>query len=427
MRRLTYGRPAASLSAIVFLTMGIAATPQQEPSGAAATTASTLEANLATAARLLRERRFDESQAAFQSALEMAERDVNVRIESQSLIGLSNVFLQKALYVQARDYGLRGLELAERAGQARDVGQANLVLGTIANLMGDKSEARARLQRAVEAFETGNDRLGRARATLGLLGVDMKDTPETRGLRERSIADAHAAGDTNLEASAYHALGDVLFAGGDYESSLSSYEHAAALYSQSGNDGALGTVYNSVGRLHRAQGQLQVALEYQLKALALHERGPEPLNKMQSLNAVSAVYQMLDEIDQARIYIERALKVAEQSGSPRIQDFLRANLANILASQGEYDRASELLEGVIARGADAYAGVRYSQLSYALLHSGRRDAALRAADSAVSNCDTAGDVAPDNDCPWALRARAEAHLARGDTTAALRDITAALD
>jgi hypothetical protein len=106
----------------------------------------------ATAERLLRERRLDESQAAFQSALEEAERDANVRIESQSLIGLSNVFLQKALYVQAREYGLRGLELAERTGQTRDVGQANLILGATADLVGDKPEARDRLQRGVVGF-----------------------------------------------------------------------------------------------------------------------------------------------------------------------------------------------------------------------------------------------------------------------------------
>lgn len=428
MRRLTYGRTAAVFfSAIPFLAIGLAAASRQQPSSVAVAQGSSVEANLDTADRLLRERRLDESQAAFQSALDAAEKSGNVEFEERSLIGLSNVFLQKALYRQAREYGLRGLALAERLGHTRDVGQANLVLGATADLLGDRSEARARLQQAVAMFEAANDRLGRARATLALLRVETKETPETQRLWERSIADAHAGGDTNLEASAYHAHGDTRFWAGDYALALSAYENAAALYTQSNNTEELGSVYNSVGRLYRAHGQLQMALEYQLKALDLHERGSNSFYKMQSLNAVSAVYQMLDDLDRAQTYIERALKVAEQSGSPRIQDFLRANLANILSLRGEYARAIELLESVIIRGVDTHIGLRYAHLAYALQKVGRYDEALRAADTAVSLC-AAGDGGNiNNDCPLAVQGRAWAHLALGDRAAALRDITAALD
>ena len=38
----------------------------------------------------------------------------------------------------------------------------------------------------------------------------------------------------------------------------------------------LGTVYNSIGRVYRAHGRFDEALRFQLKALALHEKGSSP-------------------------------------------------------------------------------------------------------------------------------------------------------
>jgi CHAT domain-containing protein len=47
---------------------------------------------------------------------------------------------------------------------------------------------------------------------------------------------------------------------------------------------------------------------------------------------------------------------------------------------------------------------------------------MRAAEEAVGRCSGGGD----EDCTWALQRRAEAHLARGETAAAISDVTAAL-
>jgi CHAT domain-containing protein/tetratricopeptide (TPR) repeat protein len=395
----------------------------------AAAAQTSLEADLAAADRLLKERRLDDARAAYESTLEAARQRGSVTVETSSLIALTNVMLAKALYSQAREYGLRAVELAERIGDEESTGRANLALGSTLDLMGDRPEARRRLERAISAFGKANDSVGRARATLEFLRTESTDTPENRALAERAIADARAGGDASLEAYGYHLLGDGRFSSAEYDSALAAYERAATLYASIPDDaGPLGTVYNSVGRLYRAHGQLQAALEYQLKALALHERGKNTFFLMQSLNAVSAVYQMLGDNDKARMYVERAVTIAEQSGSPRIQDFLRANLANILAALGEYSRAVELLEGVIARGADTNLTGRYLQLSQALRKLGRFDAALRAAETAMTRC-LAVERETGNrfECLSVFVSRAEAHLSRGNAAAALDDITVALD
>jgi len=389
---------------------------------------SGLDADLASADRLLKEHRFDAAQAAYESTLEAARQSGNVRAETWSLIGLSDIFLRKALYPQAREYGLRAVELTEHAGDEKATGRASLALGAALGFMGDQTQAKRHFEHAIAASGAVNDLAVRAAATFGFLASDSADTPENRRLEERALADARTAGDASVEASAYHAVGDRDFNRGEYDAALAAYDRAATLYARIQDAGPLGTVYNSVGRVHRAHGQLQTALEYQLKALALHENGPSTFFRLQSLNAVSAVYQMLGDYGKARMYVERALTIAEQSGSPRIQDFLRANLANILARLGEYSRAVELFEGVIARGADTNITTRYTQLSHALRQLGRSDAALRAAETAVTRCQAdERQIGSHYDCPWALTARAQAHLSHADTGAALDDITAALD
>jgi CHAT domain-containing protein/tetratricopeptide (TPR) repeat protein len=343
--------------------------------------------------------------------------------EARALVGLSEAFFNKAQYPLAREYGLRGLELADRLGRLQEIGRANLTLAATAELQGDLSEAKLRAQRAITAFESAGHPRGRALATLELSRVDRLDASAYKQLIERAIEDARRAGDSNVEGQAAHDLGDRLFSVGDYDASFSALERAAALFTETKANSELGTVYNSLGRVYRAHGQFTVALDYQLKALDLHERDTDRFRTMQSLNAVAAVYGMLGEHEKARTYTERALAVAEQFGSPRVQDFLRANLATNLLFQGEYARAVPLLEGVIARGVDTNLHRRYAPLSFALRKMGRLDDALRVAQTAVDQCYAAADA----DCANALRRRAEAHLARGDTAAALADVTAALD
>jgi tetratricopeptide (TPR) repeat protein len=213
-----------------------AASPRQQPANAAVTVDPITEAKLKAADQLHKARRFDEAIAAYQSTLDAARLSGNGRVEGWSLIGLGNVFLSKAMYPQARDYALHGLEFAERVASADGIGRANLILSVAAQFMGDRAEARMRAERALAAFEKSGDLVGRSQATLAFLRMQPAVTPDTERLFERAIADAREAGDQIQEASAYHEGGDGLFVAGNYAKALSMLEQAAALYSKAGDD-----------------------------------------------------------------------------------------------------------------------------------------------------------------------------------------------
>jgi CHAT domain-containing protein len=416
---------ALALALVVYLSPAPAVTAsswQVTTQGTPLTSVQDVDVLLAEAGKLLQSRKADDAKAAFERALAAAERLALEPEQAAALCGIGEAMSVNARYQDARAYGLRCLEIYERLSAPRGIGQANLLLNVVAELTGEYPEAEMRARRAMNTFESAGDLRDRAAATLNLLRVAKMDAAESDRLVARAVDDAHASEDRGIEASAFHVWGDGLFAGGRYEEAFKKLERAEGLYKELGNRRELGTIYNSLGRVYRAHGQLDEALRYQLMALDLHQGIGEPLQLIQSLNAVGAVHGMLGHVKESREFYERALQIALQSSSPRIQDFLRANIANLLNQQGEFARAADMLEQVIARGLDSNVAVRQSQLSNARLHLGQPREALAAAEKALEICGTAA-----NDCILALLSRARARGALGDQTAALADITLALN
>ena len=342
--------------------------------------------------------------------------------EARARYGMARVLYYRTQYAPAREHAGKAAEIYERIGTPTDKGRLYNFLSAVEELSGRQAEARAYSARAVAAYESSDDRAGRARATLQLLRVTTQDVDAQRPLYEKATLDARAAGDIALEADALHSLGDHLFTANQYEEALDTLLRAESLLLGTPDFLELGTVYNSIGRVYRAHGRFDEALRFQLKALSLHEKGGSAFELMQSLNAVAVVYQRIGDHRSAAGYYDRALAIAEKSSSQRIQDLLRANMTSSLIAGGEYPRAANELEQVLARGLDAYPARRQRMLSVAYSKMDRPREALEAANKAVELCK--GDEAF---CSDALGRRAAAHAALGNATAALADINAALE
>jgi CHAT domain-containing protein len=412
---------AAALLLVFSLGPGIAAThhAQQTP-GAAPVNASDIDALIAEAEALLVRNKPSDAQGMFDRALAGARRLSLAPQEGASLCGIASAWRARAQYQEAHASALQCLETYSRIGFHAGVGRANLVLSAVADLMGRMPEARTRAEQALAAYEAAGDPRGRALTTLQLIRVNPR-TAETVALYARVVDAAVEAGDRRIEASALHSWGDYLFNAGELEASLPTLERAAGAYEAIGDRMALGTVFNSLGRLYRAHGRLDEALAFQMKALALHEREEPGFELMQSLNAVGAVQSMLGHTAVARGYYQRALVLAEKSSSPRIQDFLRANIAGLWLEEGQFEPAARVLEEVLARGLDAFPSLRYTRLSYAYQKLGRTDRALEAALQAVKTCRPGT-----SDCV-AARARLSAvRAATGDYDAAVAEVDTAL-
>ena len=342
--------------------------------------------------------------------------------QAGALCDEGDALFQRAQYAPAREQALKCAGIFERLAIPTGVGRANQLLAGIADLSGDLAESESRARRAVAAYEAAGDGRGRAVATLQLVRVAKLERTENLRLVERAVRDARVAGDRSIEARALHSKGDHLFTAGAYEDALDALNQAAAAFESIGERRSLGRVYNSIGRLYRVHERRDEALTYQLRALAIHETTDSPFELLQSLNAVAVTYQGLADPRSARPYLERALVLAERTSSPRIQDFLRANLAAVLVDEGADAKAAAILEEVLARGVDSFPAVRLRDLARIYLRLGRREEAAALAERAMASCKVA-----DVECVDSLDLRAEVHAASGRREAALSDVTAALD
>jgi CHAT domain-containing protein len=384
-------------------------------------TEADLNALIGQAETLLREEKPADARALFERALTSARQLSLENQQGAALCGLGNAYQRTAQYQAAYDAAKQCLEIFERVAFTPGIARANLTMSTSSELMGGRvPEARMRAAFALKAYEATDDLRGREVARLQFVRVHPRG-PETAAQYAQVAGYAAGAGDRALEGQALHGWGDHLFNSGQYDEALGKLEQAAEAFEAGGNRMALGTVYNSLGRLYRVHGRYDEALRLQMTALDLHKSAESSFELIQSLNAVAVVQQVLGNLTEARRYFDRALAIAEKAASPRLQDSLRANQAFLWLDDGGFERAADVLEGVLTRGLDPFPSLRWSQLSYAQLKLGRTQEALASAEHALRTC-----RAGTRECVDARERRAAARSAGRDHGAALADLDDAL-
>lgn len=374
----------------------------------------------ADARALIAAGRHSEAISRLTAAVEAARTSGREADSAEALAELASAHYDAGDHPAARLRAREGLSVAERLQHQPLLGRLRLLLSILDDLAGHTASAGLWAQKADEAFRAAGHGQGSIQARLQLVRVSTLPIDDVRARLEAAADEARALGERALEARALHGLGDRLFTAGQLDVAYETLMRAKPLVEAAGDAVALGTLYNSLGRLYRAHGQLDAALAMQKKALRLHESAGDALSHMQSLNAVATVHQRLGELAQARDYAERALVIAERTGSMRARDFLQANLAGVLLGQGEAARAALILEDVIAAGRDAYIPLRYGQLAEAYALLGRPADALAAAQQALDRCGQSHEA-----CVGGHLARARALAASGDTVAALGDLNVA--
>jgi CHAT domain-containing protein/tetratricopeptide (TPR) repeat protein len=408
-------------SLVLAMLLGLICAPARLP-GAQHPAVPDFAAMIQEARGLQDSRRFDEAYQMFDAVRVLARGRHEDLWEARAMSGLASVCYSQAKYPLAKEKHLESLAVFERLGALEDQARANLSLGNVAWYLGDLAEARTRYRTAISLYDALGAVGERDTSILNLLRTDAPSAPERGEMYRQLESDAVRTGDTRLEASVLHSWGDWLFNLANYREAVLKLQRAESLYRQVGAQDPLATVYNSLGRIYRRHGQNELALDFQLRALAIQEALHATAGTIQSLNAVAVTYESLGKREVARSYYERAIRLAEQTGAPRIQDFLRANLAESLFQNGEFAAGAQMLEQVLSRRLDTHTATRYDQLSFAYLHLGRIRDALDAAQKAVDSCRSEGEAS----CLYARSQRAQAYLAMGNKPAAKADLQTAL-
>ncbi len=342
------------------------------------------------------------------------------RAEALRRLALADDFALK--YDDARQKLDEAAAVFRQFGVALGEAQALTQTGSAFIGSGRSREAVAPLTRALALARTiGDPQL--LRSIYENLAYSVEPGPEKDRLREEALAFVRSTpGFRASECNLLHQWGDEQFLLGRYDAAFRTITDAAACFAQVGDQSRLGRVYVSLGRVYRAHGRLDLALEQYNRALSLQQAAGDRLAAVQSLNAVAVTYGYMGQSEEALARLNDALALARDLGSQRNVDFLRANIAGTYNALGRYKEAAVALEATLASPNSENRIQRLTQLATAYVGLGLGTRALEIAEQAVA---LAKGVPPD-DLAMALSSRAWALQALGRFEAASTDLNGAM-
>lgn len=359
----------------------VAAIPQSpaKTSSEAAPQAASKAAELYRQALALSgQRKFDEARPLLEQAIEAARAEKNAAIEAHAEQGLARYYHNRAEYAKGLPHIERALALYDAAASPNDAAQAHTMQGMYFNNLGQNERAVEHFRAALPLFERAGNLLAKANALRNVALMHVLPAEQNDTLYREAITVAQQVGDRGLEGSLLRDLADSAFTRGSFGGALELLEQSAAILSAAKDYGELAFTYTSTGRLLRAHGQPERAIEMYGKALTLQENIGDQLGIMQTNNAMGVALGVLGRHREAIERYQHALNLALASGSERYVDFLRAALAGSYANLGQHARATELLEEIIRRGKDNALEFRHYRLAESYLALGRYADALAA-------------------------------------------------
>jgi CHAT domain-containing protein/tetratricopeptide (TPR) repeat protein len=341
------------------------------------------------------------------------------RAEALRRLALADSFFLR--YDAARQKLDEAVSVFRRFGVALGEAQALSQIGFTFIASGRKSEAEPPLRRALDLARM----LGNPQLLINVyenLAYAVEPGPEKDRLRDEALALVRSTpNERAAECSLLHQWGDEQFVLGRYDQAFRTIADASACFEEVGDRSRLGRAYVSLGRVYRAHGRLDLALEQYKRALDLQQAAGDQLAAVQSLNAIAVTYGYMGRYDEALARMNEALDLARKIGSDRNIDFLRGNIAGIYNGLGRYKEAAAALEETIASPGENRMQ-RLTQLTTSYVGLGLQARALETAEQAVAQ----SKGMPPDDIAMVLSARAWALQALGRFEAASADLQGAL-
>jgi serine/threonine protein kinase/tetratricopeptide (TPR) repeat protein len=246
------------------------------------------------------------------------------------------------------------------AGDSILMFDAALIVGRCANVRGDHAQAEAWIETSMELLAGGGLESSMQAARLAL---DQSAVARTRG----RLVDARAHAERGLELyeailgpdhplldAPLHGLAAVLRELDELKLAEAVTKRELDIVARAyGPDNIrLITVYNGFGASLHLAHDFAGARDYYMRGLAITERvfGPEhPDLVAPLLNLGLIAYEHTGELEQARVYFERSLRIhTAASGENESSIKLLVNLGNTASRQGQHEQALAYLERCVA-------------------------------------------------------------------------------
>ena len=262
------------------------------------------------------------------------------RLESagndSSLIGVlfrfADIELRAGNWVEAAQLARRCMSLALNAGVLQEQAIGRMIHGLVQAHLGNLDEARDVAERAKALAEEEGDRGYGARADAVLGFVELSRGDSTAALQHLTPADAYLRGSGLGELSISQVVHNEVEALVDL-GRLEEAEETIAFVEEKGRptERAWHTAVAARGRAQvaSARGDFDAAREHLDRALAAHERLPQPFELGRTLFAQGTIERRAKHRAAARESLTHALEIFDQLGAPLWAEKAAAELARI--------------------------------------------------------------------------------------------------
>ena len=263
-----------------------------------------------------------------------------------ALKGLADPFVQRGQDNEALRISHLAVRVAEKTGDRMQLAVAMCDLGAIYARRVPPKNALSYLQKSLVVFEEAGDKKQQARA-LAAMG-DAYENARERQLAvqhyEKSLVLSQELGDKRLTARIFNGLGQTHTFLGDYETGMSFFLKARALSEEMNDKEMLSIVLTSIASNLTDKGSHAEALDYLHKSIKITEElGPNADRRALAgkLQNVAIIYRRQGDLDQALTYARRALALFEEVDDKFGVANLQNNIGVIFKLQGHHDQALE--------------------------------------------------------------------------------------
>ena len=372
--------------------------------------------------RLLQRLDPEDARQQYERALELARAEGNAEVEGAAHRGLATILSRQTKYPEAKSELQRALRILDGSAAKAELAAAHRDLGTVEYFLNHPDAAREHYLTALAGFEALNDLAAQAGVCNSLTFVT--DDEERVRFTQRGLDLATQAGAVETEARLLHSWSDFLFLRGRLAEATEKLDLAITRFEVAGESARsnFARALTSLGRLNRAHGHYDRALEAYRRGFQIQEALGDRSGMIQSLNAISTAYVALGRRREARPLLERALALARQTGSSMIIDFTTAALASDLIETDDPARGVAMMEQVVSRDTHRYY-VFSGNLARGYFKLGQYARAIETADSALAMAREHGTL---DLVQGVLSDRARAHEKLGHYDEALADVREAI-
>ncbi|MEO8589551.1 MAG: tetratricopeptide repeat protein [Flavobacteriales bacterium] len=280
------------------------------------------------------------------SSLQTFTRITDQRGMASSLLNIGMNYKDRGRTAEALERFLRCEKIFERLGDKTGLATCLNNIATIYRDQGIPSEALEYLHRALDMNTALGDRLSAAnnRMNIGSLLDDHGELDLALEEFNKSLAIYTEIGDRSGEALVHGHIGNVWKNKGDRKKALEHFLIGMKISHEVERPEEISTATYKLGHFLEDIGELDTALVYYNKCLAIDERIKDRESEAFALYSIAAVKLKQGKAVEAEDFAERSLAVARELGFPL--NIMRATqvLNEALAKQGKWGRALEMLE-----------------------------------------------------------------------------------